>query len=349
MREGVVCSIVGVLHSLLWLEVRRAESLAHVLALVHLGSMRELLLVHLRVVVYLVCDFNDLDFVTAVILVLLLVILGHLELIRKHRLPLLLHLQELPLSVLLSRWHDLRDVWLLCVLEAHIRRHVRIHISKVCCLEIEHVLLTVVGQIIIILWRILEIIICSGLVDLREVGCHHVKVVWSRWLLEHLPRVHHVLEILEILHILHVLEVKLHLLHILEVWHLIEVVHIGHHTLNVCHGLHTSLETGKVLVEILPEVLWSNLLLLLIISLLLLLLLLQGLPLTLVSIRSSLVTVNVLLYLNANYVNRHGLRWLLLISRGALCRWLLLARWRIGGHQAGLWMELLTSGHQAVH
>ena len=195
MRVGVVCSIVGVLHPLLWLEVRRAESLAHVLALVHLGSMRELLLVHLRVVVYLVCDFNDLDFVTTVILVLLLIVLRHLELIRKHRLPLLLHLQELPLSVLLGRWHDLCDVWLLCVLEAHIRRHVGIHISKVGCLEIEHVLLTVVGQIIIV-WSILEIIICSGLVDLREVGCHHVKVIWCRWLLEDLPRVHHVLEIL---------------------------------------------------------------------------------------------------------------------------------------------------------
>lgn len=125
------------------------------------------------------------------------------------------------------------------------------------------------------------------------------------------------------MHILHVLEIKLHLLHILEVWHLIEVIHIGHHTLNVCHGLHTShwvLETGEILVKILAEVLWSYLLLLLIISLLLLLLLLQGLPLTLVSIRSSLVTVNVLLYLNANYVNRHGLRWLLLIGSGALCR-----------------------------
>ena len=303
MRVGVVCSIVGVLHSLLWLKVWRTESLAHELALVHLGGMRELLLVHLRVVsVYLVCDFDNLDFVTAVILILLLIVLRHLELIKHRVLPLLLHLQELRLSVLLSRWHDLRGVWLLWVLEAHIRSHIRIHISKVGCLKIEHIL-TVLGHSIV--RSILEIVVGSLLIDLREVRCHHIKVIRSRWLLENLSsRVHHVLEVLEILHILHILEIKLHLLHVLEVGRHVEIIHIGHHTLNVCHGLNT-LETGEILVKLLSKVLWSYLLLLLlIISLLLLLLLLQGLLLALVSVSSGLVVaINILLYLDAYYVN----------------------------------------------
>lgn len=177
MRVGVVTSIIGVLYSLLRLEVRRAKTLTHELvALVHLVCMRELLLVHLRIVINLVSDLNDLHFVAIVILVLLLVVLGHLELV-KHRLPLLLHLlHELSLGILLSGWHNLCNISLLWVLETHIR-HVRIHVSKVCCLEIKHVL-TVVRHIVIVL-IILKIIIGSGLVNLREIGCHHIKVIWS--------------------------------------------------------------------------------------------------------------------------------------------------------------------------
>lgn len=175
MRVRVVSSIVWVLHSLLRLEVRRAKSLTHELvALVHLVCMRELLLVHLRIVINLVRDLNDLDFVAVVVLVLLLVVLRHLELV-KHRLPLLLHLlHELSLGILLGGWHDLSDVGLLWVLEAHIR-HVGIHISEVCCLEVEHVL-TVVGHVTIVL-IILEIIVGSSLVNLREIGCHHVEII----------------------------------------------------------------------------------------------------------------------------------------------------------------------------
>lgn len=92
MRVSVISSIVGILHSLLWLKVRRSKSLAHEFALIHLGGMRELLLVHLRIVVDLVSDLYDLDFIAAVILIILLLIkLRHLELI-EHWLSLLLHL-----------------------------------------------------------------------------------------------------------------------------------------------------------------------------------------------------------------------------------------------------------------